>query len=96
MITSKTEPLIQSLTDRQGQPGQHLIMVGRRTGKQSAMLQQIITRLLLGESVGFPGCKDPDALIAKLGIACEAELMAVTKRNGEVVETGYLLRYKGE
>ena len=34
-------------------------------------------------------------MINRLGISCEAELMTVRKESGEVVETGYLITYKG-
>ena len=73
-----------------------ITLTGRRTGKRSAMMMQTIMRLISGESVAFPGCKDPEAIIKGLGIDCNAELMTTRNDNGEVIETGYLLTYKAQ
>jgi hypothetical protein len=86
----------QAINRQKSETTRSLIMIGGRHSRQGAILPQTITRLLCGQSVAFPGCKDPGALIEKLGIACQAELMTVRKESGEVVETGYLIAYKGE
>lgn len=76
--------------------GKRLIEVGRRFGKQAAALQQLAFRLLCGESVALPGCKDPQPIIDQLGIDCEAEAMTMRKVDGEVINTGYLLKMKNQ